>query len=311
MAEARWREGELASPTGATLHTWEIAPQGTPASLVQINHGMAEHGARYERFARFLAGRGHAVIAHDHRGHGATTAPDAPLGMFGSGDGWASVIADTAAVNAHLRAMHPDTPLVVFGHSMGATVALDFALTHPAAVDGVALFNISASAPVLLRVFSVLLGIERMFKGSDTPSGLATAMTFSAWNRRFRPNRTEFDWLSRDEAEVDKYVADPLCGFPVSVGLWRALVAAILSTGDDRRLAALPRNLPFCLVGGGEDPVSDRGREIVALSRRLERAGFSDVTAKVYEATRHETLNEINRDIAMASFADWLDARYA
>lgn len=311
MAKTDWQEGELQSPTGATLRTYAMAPTGKPKAVVQINHGMAEHGARYERFARFLAGLGYASFAHDHRGHGATTAPEAPLGVFAEKDGWARVIADVNAVNAHLRETFPGVPIVCFGHSMGGIIAFDYCLTHPGNVAAAAIWNTSLDTPALLSVLAGILRVEKFFKGSDTPSSLATALTFNTWNKRFAPNRTEFDWLSRDTAEVDKYVADPLCGFPVSTGTWLSVIGGIRRGADDARLSALPKDLPFDLAAGGDDPVSERGEAIQHLGERLRLADLSDVTVTVRETTRHEGLNEVNRDEIMTDFGVWLDARFS
>ena len=311
---ADWQAGELESPTGAKLRTYAMPPQGTetgkPKAVVQINHGMAEHGDRYERFARFLAGLGYASFAHDHRGHGATTAPDAPLGVFAASDGWSRVIADVAAVNAHLREKFDGAPILCFGHSMGGIIAFDYCLSHPETVAAGAVWNTSLDTPALLGVLAGILRVEKFLKGSDTPSNIATTLTFNAWNKRFAPNRTEFDWLSRDEAEVDKYVADPLCGFPVSIGTWLSVIGGIRRGADDSRLGVLPKDLPFNLAAGGDDPVSERGKAIEHLAERLRMAGLTDVSETVREATRHEGLNEINRDEIMASFGAWLDARF-
>ncbi|MCG6857984.1 MAG: alpha/beta hydrolase [Salaquimonas sp.] len=310
-----WRAGELDSPTGATLRLYSMKPEGEPKAIIQINHGMAEHAARYERFARFLAGHGCATFAHDHRGHGATTAPDAPLGVFavpeGKGSGWSKVIADVGAVNRHVHGLYPEIPIICFGHSMGGIIAFDYCLTHPESIAGAAIWNTSLDTPALLGVLAGILKVERFFKGSDTPSAMAVALTFSAWNKHFKPNRTEFDWLSRDEAEVDKYVADPLCGFPVAIGTWLSVLEGIYFGADDRNLVKLPRTLPFHLSAGGDDPVSERGKAIEHLGERLGKAGLSDVTVIVRPSTRHEALNEINREEIMEEFGAWLAARFS
>jgi alpha-beta hydrolase superfamily lysophospholipase len=155
-----------------------------------------------------------------------------------------------------------------------------------------------------------LLKAERMFKGSDVPSSLAVKATFEAWNKEFAPNRTAFDWLSRDAAEVDRYVADPLCGFPVSIGMWLDVIGSIRASAQDERIAAMPKSLPVNIVAGDRDPSSLKGEAMLNLAARLRAAGLTDVSAKVYPDTRHECLNDINRDVVMADFADWLDQRF-
>ena len=149
-----------------------------------------------------------------------------------------------------------------------------------------------------------------MFLGSDVPSSLATKATFETWNREFAPNRTGFDWLSRDPAEVDKYVNDPLCGFPVSIGLWLDVLEGIFFASNDTNLKALPSNLPVHLLAGGDDPCSERGKAVAKIAERMERQGMSDVTIELLADTRHESLNDINRDATTALFVDWLDRRF-
>ena len=306
-----WRASELESPTGATLRLYSMMPPGRPKALIQINHGMAEHAARYERFARFLASFGYASFAHDHRGHGATRAPDAPLGVFASRDGWSRVIDDVAAVNTHLHESHPGIPVVCFGHSMGAVIAMNYVLRHAATVDAAAIWNSAFDDNMLAATGTFLLKTERMFKGSDVTSTLAPKLTFDAWNSKFKPNRTRSDWLSRDEAEVDKYVADPLCGFDVSIGLWLDVISGVQYAAKRGNIAALPRALPFHMLGGKADPCSDHGQSIARLAAKLLDAGIEDVSIDLLDDTRHECLNDLDRDKVMANFVHWLDDRFA
>ncbi len=134
----------LASPTGATLNVFHRAAEGRPRGVVQVNHGLAEHAARYARFAGALAARGFHVYAHDHRGHGATTAPDAPPGRFAGEDGAEKIVADVAAVLDRIGEAHPGLPVIVFGHSMGGRVALQLTLDHPELVRSLILMDTSA-----------------------------------------------------------------------------------------------------------------------------------------------------------------------
>ena len=308
---SKWRLQNLPSPTGANLQVHSIAPNGAARAIIQINHGMAEHSARYRRFAQFLASRGYWVCAHDHRGHGKTTATDAPLGVFAAQNGMARVLDDVTAVISHARSACPDTPLVVFGHSMGTIIALNHAWENPNAGQALALWNTSFDTPLLMSLLVGILKAERMLKGSDVPSAIANKVTFDAWNKEFSPNRTPFDWLSRDEAEVDAYVNDPLCGFPVAIGTWLEVLGSITKSANDKNLARLPKSLPVSIVAGGRDPSSLKGAAMLRLAARLQASGLTDVSAKVYPHTRHEGLNETNRDTIMADFADWLDVRFA
>jgi alpha-beta hydrolase superfamily lysophospholipase len=302
-----WKNFTLSSPTGAQLNVHANFPREARA-VVQINHGVAEHGARYRTFAEFLRNRDYAAVVHDHRGHGHTTAPDAQAGRLAARDGLAKVIADMAAVNAHIRERHPDLPVVVFGHSMGGILAMNYVLSHADTVDGCAIWNTNIQWSAPLSLLTRIVKVERLLKGSDVPSPIARCATFDAWNAEFKPNRTAFDWLSRDAAEVDKYVADPLCGFEVPVGTWLEIFEAIRFGADQRHWSVLPRELPFNLVAGGADPSSVHGTAIQKLGDQLSAYGLANVSVKIYPDTRHEGLNEINRTEIMTAFADWLDA---
>ncbi|CDX13330.1 Lysophospholipase L2 [Mesorhizobium sp. ORS 3324] len=302
------KQTRLASPTGAELNLYVRYAGGNPRAVVQINHGLAEHAARYGRFADFLADRGFHVYAQDHRGHGRTKAPDAPLGRFADIDGIAKVIADVGAVHDLIATDHPGLPVIVFGHSLGASIALNFVLRHSARVHAAAIWNGNFSQGVLGQLALGILGWERMRLGSDVPSRLLPRLTFQAWGKAVPGHRTLFDWLSRDPMEVDKYIADPLCGLDASVSMWRDVVQMALRAGRDSSFAGVRRDLCVNLVGGEKDPASDYGKAVHQLAGRMRRMGFSNLVSRVYAETRHESLNEVNRDVIMKEFVAWADS---
>ncbi|TPM06931.1 MULTISPECIES: alpha/beta hydrolase [unclassified Mesorhizobium] len=295
------------SPTGADLNLLVRQADGHPRAVIQINHGLAEHAARYDRFAEFLGARGFSVYVHDHRGHGTTKAPDAPLGRFAHEDGPAKVIADVGAIHDLIAGEQPGLPVILFGHSMGASVALNFLLAHSNRVHAAAIWNGNFSAGLLGQVALGILAWERMRLGSDVPSRLLPKLTFQAWGKAVPNHRTLFDWLSRDPAEVDKYIADPLCGWDASVSMWRDVVQMALNGGRDAGFVGVRRDLPVSVVGGEKDPASDYGKGIIQLAGRMRKMGFSNLVSKVYSETRHESLNEVNRDIVMDDFAAWAE----
>ena len=148
-----------------------------------------------------------------------------------------------------------------------------------------------------------------MFKGSDVPSALAKKLTFDDWNKKFAPNRTEFDWLTRDEAEVDKYIADPLCGYSCNNGLWGDVVSAIECSSKDNELSNIRKDLPVYLLAGGKDPCSDYGRAVQRIETRMNNLDMKDVSCHVIAENRHEALNELERDETTREFIAWLDGR--
>jgi alpha-beta hydrolase superfamily lysophospholipase len=295
----------IASATGAKLAMRFSAAEGQAQAIVQISHGVSEHSMRYARFARFLNGQGFHVYAHDHRGHGFTKATGAPAGRFAQSDGVMHVLDDVDAINSLASKRHPDLPIILFGHSLGGLIAMNYVLKHPRKVDAAAIWNANFSAGLLGRVAQGVLRAERMFLGSDVPSMVLPKFTFQQWGRSIANARTASDWLSRDPGEVDAYLADPLSGWNPTVSMWRDIFDLIFTGANDSSLANVPRDLPFNLVGGAEDPATDKGNAVRHLDRRMKQLGFSNVTTNIYEGTRHEGLNEINREVIMRDFADW------
>ena len=303
----------LTTPSGADLRLYGQTSDTAPRAIIQINHGLAEHAARYERFARLLAANRFAVYAHDHRGHGHTRAPDAPQGRFskaGAGMGWKPVIDDSIAVIDHATNQFPDTPVIIFGHSMGALVAANIAISYPNRPTALALWNDTIPARAAITLARFVLAIERMVLGSDVPSRIMPKTSFEAWGKSVVDHQTNFDWLSHDPEQVKAYIDDPLCGWNASVSMWQDILAMGARTRDNDELSRLRRNLPIQLIGGGQDPASEKGGTVRALSERLKTLGFSDVTTTIYPEMRHETLNESappGAQGATQDFITWLD----
>ncbi|MBE7184897.1 MAG: alpha/beta hydrolase [Methylobacterium mesophilicum] len=293
------------APSGAALNVHLCEPTAPPRAVVQISHGLAEHAGRYRRFMEALAAHGFFSVAHDHRGHGATRAPDAPPGRFAAKGGADAVLADVLAIHDLVAARHPGVPVIVFGHSMGGLIALNFVLRHAGRVHAAAIWNANFTAGLLGHLARTILAWERFRLGSDVPSRLLPRLTFQAWGAQVPNAQTPFGWLSRDETEVAKYVADPLCGWDASVSLWQDLFALIFSGAENRNFDRVTRDMPFQLIGGGDDPATSKGQSVTALERRLRQMGFQSVETLIYDGTRHETLNELNRDEATGDFIAW------
>lgn len=284
-------------------------PVDEPRGLVQIVHGMAEHGARYGALAEALNGAGWSVIAHDHRGHGKSAKRDADLGHFADDAGWRRVIEDVRVVRERGREDAPEGPLVLLGHSMGSFISLYEQTDAPGTADVLVLSGSNVGGGALVKAGILAAKAERLRGGKRGKSGVLAFMSFGSFNKAFEPTRTEFDWLSRDEAQVDLYVDDPRCGFRCTNQLWVDLLTALSGLGDEARLRRLPSDLPVYLVAGDRDPVSDGGKGVTELGRRLRGAGVRDVTVKLYRDARHEIFNETNREEVFADLLAFLDER--
>lgn len=293
---------------GVEIDAYRWLPEGDPAAVVQIAHGMAEHAARYERFAAALTGAGYAVYAEDHRGHG-QTAERTGVGYLSDADGFDTVVADIDALFRVAGEEYPDAPKVLFGHSMGSMLARHYAVSHSQDIAALVLSGTAADPGVLGKVGRLVASAEAKVRGARTPSPLMNAMVFGQYNKAFKPTRTDFDWLSRDEAEVDAYVADPLCGQVFSSGFYADILSGLGRINQDTHVAGVRHDLPILLVAGSKDPVGDNGKGVSAVGEQYRRLGVRDVTVTLYADARHEILNETNRDDVTTDILRWLAER--
>lgn len=298
------RQHNLRAEDGHDIRVQAWRPDTPPTRVIQVLHGLGEYSDRYARFAAAAAGRGMAVCVHDQRGHG----PDADHpGWLATSDGWQKLIDDAETVNNDIRDQFPETPIVLLGHSMGSYVAQNFSMYHGSRID--ALLLSASTWPSKLKLYPALLiaYAEGWRAGLSNRSGLLHFLGFSGFNKPFRPARTELDWLSRDEAEVDTYMNDPLCGGPFTCGLWRDLFGGLVRIYSDQELMRIPSDLPILITGGEKDPVGgDRG--MGNLATHYAQTMHSRLTVKIYPEGRHEMLNEVNRDEVAADWLDWIEA---
>lgn len=301
----------LSLPDGSRSWLYVWLPTGQPRAVVQIVHGMAEHGARYARFAAALNAEGYAVYAQDLPGHGRTASNIDALGHVADSGGWARLLQAVHGVRAHIEQTHPGLPLVLFGHSMGSFIAQHHLVEHGAGLAAAVLSASSGSLGPLRLVGLALNRAQIKLFGPQHRSALTEAMTFKDFNKQFQPNRTGSDWLSRDDAEVDAYVADPYCGYRCSAALWAGLLQAGGALLNAKRLVRIPLTLPVLLIAGSLDPVCSGGRGTHLLAAHYRQAGMADVTTTVYEDARHELLNETCRDEVTQDLLDWLRERLA
>ncbi|WP_192843047.1 alpha/beta fold hydrolase [Aureimonas frigidaquae] len=303
----------LATADGARL-ALRHEPARIPArGIVFILHGLAEHSARYDRFAQWLAHEGFHAVAHDHRGHGLTRVPGLAPRRFAHAGGDRLCASDARAVRLHMRerverADGRRLPVIVFGHSMGGLIAADIAAQDGAELAGVALWNCDPAAGWKNRLARLILRAERGLKGSDVASLAFRRATFDLWRASVPGRQTDYDWLSHDAAQVAAYAGDPLCGWTPTNSMAMDIVALVERAGHGTALAAWPADLPVHLLGGGADPVTQGGRAIDVLGNRLRAAGLTRVDSLVIPTARHETLNEIPaiRDPALAALDAWL-----
>ncbi len=295
----------VADGTPVATYTW--LPEGEVRALVQIAHGAAEHAQRYDGFARFLTGHGLAVVASDHRGHGATAQHTGGYGAVGA-EGWRSAVADLKQIGDRVRAEVPDgTPFFFLGHSMGSQLARDYAQEHGSGLSGLVLSGTFRSLPGSEAESDIRRLEEEIVKGGrDAVSGFVPEL-FGSFNDAF-PHRTGFEWLSRDEAEVDRYAQDERCGFAFSAGLSLDWVLGSRKINDPAQLARIPRELPVHVAVGELDPCNQDMTLVYELLEDYRYLGLRDLSWRGYPQARHEILNETNRDEVQADLLEWFEA---
>ena len=293
------REGAFVDADGITVgyRSW---PAANPKGVVLVLHGMSEHSGRYARFAGALNDAGWAVYALDHRGHGVTS-ESSGRGILGAG-GIDGVFRDVDELRDIARQETGDVPVVVFGHSMGALIAQGYVERRGERLTGCILSGSPGANEDLAEL------VEGLRAAVDGGMGDEPIALLSGFNGMFEPARTPFDWLSRDEAEVDAYIADPYCGdnLPMTYGFLVEMLGMSVGAMHPDGIARIPKDLPILLVTGEQDAASNAAEFVRELERRLRDAGL-DVTSRYYPGARHEVLNEINRDEVQADILGWLE----
>ncbi|MGO9769896.1 MAG: alpha/beta fold hydrolase [Roseiarcus sp.] len=292
----------LDASDGARIFVRRWLPEAPPRAIVQIAHGLVEHSQRYQDFALTLNGAGIGVYANDHRRHG-RTAQAGELGFFAAENGWRLCLEDQWALNRRIAAENPGAPIFFFGHSMGSFMGQSIIADHGDALAGAILSGSNGRPPAIAAVAPFIARFERLRLGPRGKSALLKQMMFGEFNKPFRPARTDFDWLSRDAAQVDAYVADPLCGFDFTTQLVIDLLAGLPPLLAPATLARIPKALPILIINGERDPV---GANIQSLIDAYRAAGLSP-TVRRYPGARHETLNETNREEVKADLIGWIE----
>ena len=283
-------------------------PPEEPRGVVQIVHGVGEHIGRYETAARFLTRQGFLVCGEDHLGHG-NTVQDGRYGAFAPQNGWKLVVADIARLRRIQGEKHPGVPYFLLGHSMGSFLARTYLIRYPGTVQGAILMGTGQMSPALVAAGRAVAAREARKVGEDHSSPVVMKLAFDAYNKRFAPNRTAFDWLSVDQGNVDRYLKDPLCGENPTVGLFREMLSGITLNSRQANLKKMNLNTPVLFISGQQDPVGDCGKGVERAAASFRRAGVRDVTVKLYPQLRHELLQEAQAPQVCEDLYQWLTSK--
>ena len=275
-------------------------------AVVQIIHGMAEYMDRYEEVAQFLTDRNIVVVGEDHLGHGKTVVPGGMYGYFCEEDPATVLVRDAHRLKKLMQGVYPDVPYIILGHSMGSFILRNYMCRYGSGIAAAIVMGTGMMPHGLIRFSKGLAALQKTLFGSRHVSDFMNLCAFGSYNKRIKPVRTIFDWLTRDEAIVDRYVADPLCGFTFTVNGFQALFELIDRLYNRENLEKIPDELPVLVVSGGEDPVGDYGKGVQKAADSLRMAGLKKVQMKLYEQDRHEILNELDRIQVMQDIYDWI-----
>lgn len=288
------------------VRKWEDNEKQAKA-VIQIEHGMGEHSKRYVHFASFLVKNNFIVYADDHRGHGESAKTENELGFFDVSDGWNKVINDTNALSERIKKENPNLPIILLGHSMGSFIIRDLITKNETKYKAAILSGTTGDPGAIAVVGKLIANLLVTFQGKQAKNNFLNQTGFGKFNKAFKPNRTEFDWLSRDNDVTDKYAADPKCGKLMSTGFILDLTYGINYINSAGAFEKTPKELPLYLIAGDKDPVSEGGKGVKEVHEKYKKAGIKNLSMKLYTDARHEILNEINKEEVYNDILNWIN----
>ena len=288
------------------IHYCKWTPEQPPKAVIQLVHGIAERITRYDRFANYLNDLGFVVVGEDHMGHGDSIGEDGIRGYFHGG--WFNGVQDTYQLLEDTKKEYPDLPYVLFGHSMGSFMVRTILAKYPESGISAAIicgtgWQPTFALPTLIKVLEAVCKKN----GEEIPNQKIHDLVFGGYNKRVENPRTPQDWLTRDEQIVDRYIADPLCGFVASCGLMRDMIMGIRYVQTPANLANMKKYLSVLFIAGDADPVGPYGKGVEKAAKAFRKSGMVNVTVKLYPEARHEILNEINYREVFEDIREWLD----
>ena len=289
-------EFKLKATNNFEIHVYEWLPETEIKGILQIAHGMAEQASRYTYLAKFLTSKGYAVYANDHRGHGKTAGSVEKLGLLAEKDGYNLVMEDMQHLNSEIKTRNPGKAVFLIGHSMGSFFSRYYISKYASNIKGVMLSGTAGDPGLLGTIGGFINDIVILFNGKKKQSPLMTKLSFGEFNKQFKPNRTEFDWLSTDNEQVDKYINDPYCGTIFTNGFFKDILKLVSIVNSKENINKIDKNLPVYFFSGEKDPVGDNGKGVTEIYNKFTDAGIKNVSIKLYKDKRHEMLNETNKE---------------
>ena len=292
-----------------TAYNVWLPDEGTPRYFLQIIHGMVEHSLRYNNFAKFLNSNGIAVFAGDQRGHGKTIADGDVPGYFGDKNGWLRASKDNFELADFISNKYNASQIFLMGHSMGSFLARTSMVNHPDFYSGVIIMGTGSSQGIVGKAGKVIARLEIRRKGKTAKGSTMNKLAFGPYAKSVKNASTEFDWLSSDPEQVQKYLDDPLCGFVCTNSFYLDLLYGVEYANSRAKAQALPKDLPLLIISGEDDPVGGMGRGVRKVYNLYKKAGIKDVSISLVKGGRHEILNETMSKDVFKQIYDWMEAR--
>lgn len=294
------------SSTGEKLYAkkWRNEERQKYRGVIQLVHGMEEHIGRYEDFAKLLISQGYIVVGHDHLGHGNSVKSEEDLGYFAKENGWEHLVEDVHILQNQVAKEYPELPYIIFGHSMGSLVTRTYLTKYQDNLAGVILSGTSGQKAGLF-IGQLLTKLIMLVKGDRYRSKLLEYLITGSFNKKFKPNRTKSDWITRDEEQIEKCQKDPKCGFNFTTNGYLNLLKGSYYLSKQNHINKTV-DLPMLFISGDKDPVGGMSKGVIRVTNMLQKAGLKQVEIRLFKDARHELLNELNRDEVCYVVLNWL-----
>ena len=291
------REFYYPSSDGKTrIHAVEWIPEEEPKAILQIAHGVTEYILRYEEFAEFLTSKGIIVVGNDHIGHGSSIAENAKPMYFGPEGSFKYAVDDVNTLYKTIKEKYENIPYIILGFSLGSFIVRRFLIDYPDTVDGAILVGTGQIAPIKIKIAKFIAKSEAKKHGDDNPTPMIKSLSFDNYNKLFKPNRTDYDWLCLSKTSLDKYIKDEKRGKELSAGLFREMLSGMEYTGNLENIKKMNKDIPIIFLSGEMDPVGEKGKSVKKAYDYFKKAGIKDVSMKLYKDLRHDILHEDNAE---------------
>lgn len=294
------------SSTGEKLYAkkWRNEERQKYRGVIQLVHGMEEHIGRYEDFAKLLISQGYIVVGHDHLGHGNSVKSEEDFGYFAKENGWEHLVEDVHILQNQVAKEYQELPYIIFGHSMGSLVTRTYLTKYQDNLAGVILSGTSGQKAGLF-IGQLLTKLIMLVKGDRYRSKLLEYLITGSFNKKFKPNRTKSDWITRDEEQIEKCQKDPKCGFNFTTNGYLNLLKGSYYLSKQNHINKTV-DLPMLFISGDKDPVGGMSKGVIRVTNMLQKAGLKQVEIRLFKDARHELLNELNRDEVCYVVLNWL-----